>query len=125
MGEFCIHVLAANSPGPIRLGPSVAGAFCRRCTEAKYRPGDTEILKHHRRLLAAASALLDHKVTEEYVLIPTLVFATLSDRDEVYARIGERLATVRDTTKTGSNCIRSFPSVSARSNLSPQSATFP
>jgi hypothetical protein len=46
----------------------------------KVRPGDTEILKHHRRLLAAASALLDHKVTEEYVLIPTLVFATLSDR---------------------------------------------
>jgi hypothetical protein len=96
MGELCIHVLAAKSPGPIRLRPSNVDPLCRRCKEAKYCPDDIEILRYHRRLLAAASALLDHKVTEEYIIIPTLVFATLSDRDEVYARIGERLATVRE-----------------------------
>lgn len=69
------------------------------CAQANYCPGDIEILKHHRSLLAAASALLNHKVAEEYETTLALVFATLSDRDEVYARIGERLAAARHDVK--------------------------
>jgi hypothetical protein len=92
MDEFCTHVLAGSGdPVPLRPGLRTE-PLCRKCAEANYRPGDIEILKHHKKLLAAAGALLDRKVAGTYEIIPTLVFAAFSDKDDVYAGIGEWIA---------------------------------
>ncbi len=91
IGNFCQHALAARWVGPKSLSKSENGLLCRRCKEANYRVDDLDVLKHHRKLVHAAGALLDEGAIDEHRIIPTLVFATLSDRDEVYAEIGERL----------------------------------
>ncbi len=93
MDKFCIPVLAGELSDPARVrSRSRAKPLCDKCAEADYRPGDIEILKHHKKLLAAAGALLDRKVAGTYEIIPTLVFAAFSDKDDVYAGIGEWIA---------------------------------
>ena len=80
MGEFCVHVLRSNSPGPATLKSSQTRPLCRRCIDAGYRQGDINVLSQHEGLLRAAEVLLDHKeLYDKDEIIPTLVLAANSD----------------------------------------------
>ena len=52
--------------------------------------------------------MMDLEAPEEYEVIPTLVFATLSDRDKEYARTGERLAATRQGDEDWADLFKKF-----------------
>jgi hypothetical protein len=91
-GPDCYHVrkLASEKPPTVERD----GALCGKCERAEPEPD--LVLEAHKGLLRAARALLKHGVADEDIIIPTLVFAAVSDDATGFAKVRPRFAEAGD-----------------------------
>ena len=92
MGTQCFHVTHSGSPEPVSLGPSHKGDVCDKCREAVYMPGGEP--EEFMDLFRAARVLFEEGITDEDIIIPTLVFAAQSGKRPLLAYVRNQFADV-------------------------------